>query len=152
MSIVRIAPAALHSIAKEARASIDGCETGGILLGFEGKRAVVTEAGGPGPNAERSRTFFRRDLEHAEALAERAFLLDGSQWIGDWHTHPAGGSRPSATDLHGYRKILQADSTFPAFLAIIVTPSQTGWDQPTLSPWLIDTDREGRIEIGRRPR
>ena len=139
---LRLSPFAVAAIRKEAAASADGRETGGILLGFDAKRGeplVVISAGGPGPRAERAPTFFRRDLQYAERLAEEAFLIDSAQWVGDWHTHPRGGGNPSATDLAGYHQILDQDRTFCVFLAIIVIPGPArGWSEPMLCPWLID--------------
>ncbi len=144
---VRVSPVALRTIKREARASKDGNETGGILLGFGGNTdAVVTQAGGPGPNARRERTFFRRDLEHAERLAEIAFGIDGSQWIGDWHTHPGGGTEPSSTDLEAYRRILKEDPSLAAFITIIVDPG-TADDSARLSPWLVTMESRAKVEL-----
>jgi integrative and conjugative element protein (TIGR02256 family) len=145
--VIRISPAALRSITSEAQESRDGRETGGILLGFESHESrIVKQAGGPGPGAERSASFFRRDLAHAEELAKNAFELDGSQWIGDWHTHPMGGGRPSETDLDGYLRILDADPTFAGFLSIIVTPNSS-WDSLNLAPWIVERDARARPAI-----
>jgi integrative and conjugative element protein (TIGR02256 family) len=124
---------------QEARRSTDGKETGGILLGFEAwndRRCWVTQVGDPGPQAERSATRFCRDLEHAERLAEAAYAIDGSQWIGDWHTHPGGPPRLSSTDLRSYREAL-ADSDLEAFLAILLLPGDGGWNEPGAYGWRV---------------
>jgi integrative and conjugative element protein (TIGR02256 family) len=146
---VRLSPAAARSIRREAEASADGRETGGILLGFYSDEVpVITEAGGPGPKAYRSASYFRRDLDYAEQLADAAYRLDGSEWIGDWHTHPLGGGCPSGTDLSGYRSILRADPSLRAFLAVIVVRSDEGWKEPQLSPWLIQAGEESEADLG----
>jgi integrative and conjugative element protein (TIGR02256 family) len=124
---------------QEARRSADGKETGGILLGFEhwrDQRCWVTQVGDPGPKAERSATRFCRDLDHAERLAEAAYAVDGSQWIGDWHTHPGGPPRLSAIDLKSYRKVL-AESDLSAFLAILLLPGAHGWNGLGVHGWCV---------------
>jgi integrative and conjugative element protein (TIGR02256 family) len=131
-------PAHAHRMMlREARRSADGKETGGILLGFEAwedRRCWVTQIGDPGPKAERSATRFCRDLEHAERLAEAAYAIDGSQWIGDWHTHPGGPPRLSPTDLKSYREVL-AESDLEAFLAVLLLPGRDGWISPAMHAW-----------------
>jgi len=139
----------MSAIHKEAGRSQDGSETGGILLGFEETRSGsfwVTQAGGPGPKAERSPTFFCRDLDHAERLAERAFSIDGSQWIGDWHTHPCGPSALSQVDLRSYRKVL-ANSCLEVFLAILLLPGSAGWLDPRAGAFLVSASEVERIPL-----
>src|SRR5438046_946876 len=54
MMKVVISPIARRLIAREASASVDGRETGGLLLGFDpdrNERIVITQAGDPGPAA-----------------------------------------------------------------------------------------------------
>lgn len=134
---------------QEARRSADGKETGGILLGFErwqDRRCWVTQVGDPGPNAERSATRFCRDLEHAERLAEAAYAIDGSQWIGDWHTHPGGPPRLSTTDLKSYREVM-AESDLNAFLAILLLPGHRGWNRPGVYGWYVTPRRVRPIRI-----
>lgn len=139
---IRLSPVARRFIYREAALSADGNETGGLLLGFDPNEAgemVVTQAGDPGPGAIREPDFFNRDLEHSQALADAAYQLDRSRWIGDWHTHPLGGSAPSVKDMETYRSFLAVeDLDFRVFLAMIVTPDQkTGWDGPDLHGWLV---------------
>lgn len=82
-----------------------GLETGGILLGHQHSdgHLSVTVAGDPGPRAERARRSFRRDADHARALARDGYARDRSVWIGDWHTHVDGPAHPSPVDLRAYR-------------------------------------------------
>jgi integrative and conjugative element protein (TIGR02256 family) len=137
---LRIQPAARESILQLAPESSDGRETGGILLG-RGPDAddvlVVDEAGGPGPNAIRRPDFFLRDRAHAQALADAAWADRKAVWIGDWHTHPMGGTIPSGRDLRTYRGLLAAaELSFQVFLSIIVVPDEArGWELPQLHPW-----------------
>jgi integrative and conjugative element protein (TIGR02256 family) len=105
---IDIAPEARSAIMRLSPESADGSETGGILLGRgpDADGVVRVEiAGEPGPRAERRPDFFLRDLEHARGLAARAWQETGAVWIGEWHTHPMGGARPSATDLGTYARL-----------------------------------------------
>ncbi len=132
----------MATIVREAPASSDGRETGGILLGFDADlamEALVMEAGDPGPRAERRPDFFRRDLEHAQQLADQAFARTTSRWIGEWHTHPHGHLAPSRKDLRTYRGFLRdTELGFDSFVAVIVGPGAHGWTKPRAAAWLIE--------------
>lgn len=139
---VRLSAAAERSIRCHACASEDGRETGGILLGRDpdARRVLeVTEAGGPGPRADRRPDFFLRDLEHARELGRTAWERDRTQWVGEWHTHPAGGSEPSERDISTYWNILDhPDLEFEAFVAVIVTPDcLRAWTRPVVCAWVV---------------
>jgi len=157
---VRIAAPLRERIRLLARASHDGRETGGILLGHGPDREGLIEiahVGDPGPRAERRSDFFLRDLHHSRRLAAQAWLADGSDWIGEWHTHPTGGPRPSLRDLRTYTRILTATPALEVFLALILTPAFDGcWSAPRTSQWLIRVaapEEEGtRVEAARPDR
>lgn len=143
VSRVRIPRPVVAAITSEAAAAADGRETGGILLGSDDGTVVeVRRAGGPGPHADRRASGFRRDLAHAQELALAAWAADGSLWVGEWHTHPAGPARPSATDLATYGGFL-TDPTlrFRRFCAIIVTPANgVDWVWMRMAAWLVTLD------------
>jgi integrative and conjugative element protein (TIGR02256 family) len=146
--VVVISTRVMDGIRDMARESQDGSETGGILLGFEERDGSfwVTEAGGPGPLAERSPTFFCRDLDHADGIAERAFSVDGSQWVGDWHTHPGGPNALSHVDLRSYREVL-VNSDLEVFLAILLRPGLNGWRRPRATAFAVSASRVQPIPI-----
>lgn len=125
---VTLMPAAVDSIKTYATASCDGLESGGLLLGhLYNDRVVVNYAGGPGPGAVRESTRFVRDLAFAQELAQAAWKLDRSIWIGEWHTHPKCSAAPSDIDMQTYAKHLNdPDLTLPTFLSLIVIPHPTG--------------------------
>lgn len=131
----------LSSIMREALRSIDGLEIGGILLGEDvTDRIDIRHAGGPGPNATRGKRTFMRDLDHARRLADSAWSEDGSQWIGEWHTHPAGGLYPSEVDLHSYmRHLHDRELGFDRFVVIIAGFDRSA--QVVLAIWLVERDR-----------
>jgi integrative and conjugative element protein (TIGR02256 family) len=145
MNQVRVTAAATETIAREAAASADGRETGGILLGFDASdlgELLVLEAGDAGPKAERRPDFFRRDLEHARRLADEAYRRTTARWVGEWHTHPRGRLKPSRVDLRTYRGFLADDELhFPLFLSLIVGPAEDGWARPRATAWLIEPRR-----------
>lgn len=119
---------ALDVIRSEAAAAPDGLETGGILLGHIDP-VRVTVAGGPGPGAVRTDSFFLRDLQYSQALAAREAAVSGAQWVGEWHTHPTGPPHPSPTDLSTYQRIQQNPDTglSGGVLSLIVVPREIGW-------------------------
>ncbi|WP_350349066.1 Mov34/MPN/PAD-1 family protein [Agromyces sp. G08B096] len=138
---VSITDAALTAITREAPRSLDGLETGGILLGTDTADGVlIRHAGDAGPSAARGERTFLRDLDHARQFAESAWVEDGSQWIGEWHTHPTGELAPSDVDLNSYmRHLHDPDLGFDQFVAIIA-----GLDSSSriiVSTWLIERNR-----------
>lgn len=134
---VTLTTGAASSIAEYAPASIDGLETGGLLLGhIDTDRVVVQFAGGPGPAALREPTRFQRDLDHARMLAAAAWKLNGSIWLGEWHTHPNSSAAPSDTDMQTYQQHLtDPDLTLPSFLSLIAIA--TDWTSPDVFAWTI---------------
>jgi integrative and conjugative element protein (TIGR02256 family) len=137
-TMIRISPRALAVITAETAARFGPEETGGILLGHDlGHQILVTAAGDPGPGATHTPTRFRRDLAYAGKLADAAYEHDHSVWVGDWHTHPRGPTRPSRYDLRTYRRFLQdPELDFDRFLALIVTPARPS-NAPSLTAWLV---------------
>ncbi len=139
---VAVDSTAVETIRRQAQESADGRETGGLLLGFgpaDDGGVRVIGAGGPGPTADRRPDFFLRDLEYARGLARDAWVEGGAEWVGEWHTHPTGGCRPSKTDLATYIRLLRNPRLrFDLFVSIVVTPhpAQT-WEDPLLALWLI---------------
>ena len=137
--MIRVHQAALDMIGQVARASQDGLETGGVLLGHDrGDLVEITVAGDPGPAAERQPTRFRRDLANAQQLGDDAFEADGSVWLGEWHTHPMGLTTPSELDLRSYAEMLaDPELGFTRFVCFIITAGDAAWTTPLLWPWVV---------------
>jgi integrative and conjugative element protein (TIGR02256 family) len=134
---VVLAASAHASIEAVCAEATDGLETGGILLGHQHAdgHLTVTVAGDPGRRAERRRRSFRRDHDHAQALAGAAYAHDRRVWVGDWHTHPLGPEHPSPVDLRSYGDVLSdQDLGFEMFLSIIAVPSTP---RPLLWSWIV---------------
>jgi integrative and conjugative element protein (TIGR02256 family) len=84
-------------------------ETGGILLGYRVSPAeiVITDAIGPGPDADHRRTGFDPDADWQAAELARRYDATNRRvhYLGDWHTHPGGTSTLSRTDRRTLREI-----------------------------------------------
>lgn len=148
---VVIGRSALQSIRAEARASLDGRETGGVLLGPRSFSSLdplrIVDAGGPGANAVREVGSFGPDHGHDIALEhEYARWLGGDGGPrGHWHTHPdPDGHAPSTEDLNAWRG--HADlKAIPVYVGVIATPHPAqSWDLPQLTAWVLRTDHRGR--------
>lgn len=133
-----------RAIASWAVASDDGLETGGALFGVERSDGTleIRHASDAGPNAERRRDFFARDLAYTDEHADRLFALDGSQWVGEWHTHPHADLLPSALDMTTYiHHLADEELGFQRFASIIVG-SRDGGTRAML--WVV----EGCVAVG----
>ena len=87
-------------------------ETGGMLVGYRtselvGAEIVVTGLIGAGPEAKRTRNRFEPDGKWQQERLEETYMKSGrvTTYLGDWHSHPRGGTRPSATDRTTYRRV-----------------------------------------------
>ncbi|MGY1810640.1 Mov34/MPN/PAD-1 family protein [Blastococcus sp. SYSU D00669] len=140
MTRVLMTRPALRALVGFAAESADGRETGGIVLGRDGGLGGdlhVRHCGDAGAGAARHERRFSRDVVHAQALADAAAATDGSEWIGEWHTHLVDLPAPSATDLWTYRQLLDdPDTGLTRLLSLIVLPdADTGWQRPALFAW-----------------
>ncbi|TXK11139.1 hypothetical protein FVP99_17815 [Microbacterium wangchenii] len=133
---------ALRVIVDTIRDSDDSLETGGALFGPD-TADVIEHATTPGPGAVHRPGFFSRDLAYTESEAARLYRLDGSQWIGEWHTHPSMRLHPSELDVSTYaRHLLDPELRFQLFLALICSTSEP----IRIAAWRVQIDG-GRIEV-----
>ena len=152
MTGVTLTGRAYRQLVIEARSAEDGNETGGLLLGCDlgmGPGFVVRLCGDPGPNAFRQPTNFMRDLAHSTMLAEHAAEIDGSVWIGEWHTHLAELPMPSTYDLLTYRALLaDREVGFPRLLSLIVLAAEDGsWSAPRVFAWSISANSVRQLPL-----
>jgi integrative and conjugative element protein (TIGR02256 family) len=83
-------------------------ESGGPIFGYATDEAVVvTRVFGPGPGARHRPTRFSANPAWIEACIDEVFAsTDGKEcYLGDWHSHPLGGSSPSGSDITAVRSI-----------------------------------------------
>jgi integrative and conjugative element protein (TIGR02256 family) len=88
-------------------------ETGGLLLGHRvdhhGLDAVAVRVIGPGPKARHERYGFEPDATWQAEQVATAWTQDNTlEYLGDWHTHPAGTTRFSPLDLAAAQTIAAA--------------------------------------------
>lgn len=97
---------AYRSIVAECR-SVDGTETGGILIGkkIDEQRIVVPFSLGPGLKAKKSRYRFSPDVQWQQSRMERLFHMFGVDFVGSYHRHLGNDGRPSHLDLKTARQI-----------------------------------------------
>lgn len=110
-------------------------ETGGVLLGYfrngEADRIQVTEQVGPGPEARHQRHRFDPDGDwQAEKVAEHYARSDRLEsYLGDWHSHPDCGGKPSALDRSTAKKIADCEEArAPRPLIVILHGEPGNWN------------------------
>src|SRR4051812_12904067 len=107
---VLAAPRVLEFISQETlRYDNQGLETGGILVGcwLEDDTVYLVGATGSGPRAEHAQYSFAVDTDFANAELNRIRQsYPGSDYVGEWHKHPATLERPSQGDLMTARELL----------------------------------------------
>lgn len=109
-------------------------ETGGVLAGFinETGDIVVTNASGPGPKAEKSSTYFKKDIVYCQQFLDDLFINSNKQivYIGEWHSHPNEKNQPSGTDIKSLEDVAVQKEYLTDMPAMIIfsnngTPSVT---------------------------
>lgn len=92
----------------------DADETGGRILGTykdQGNVLTVTVNGviEPGPNADRTATYFKQDGTYQERVFRQVEEREPSvEHLGNWHTHHVNGLRQlSDGDIDTYRRIVE---------------------------------------------
>ena len=85
------------------------CETGGVLLGYwtGDDDPVVTHGLGPGPDAMHCEERFKPDHDYHVSEIARLYKASNRRlhYLGDWHSHPAGGGWLSELDRTCLRSI-----------------------------------------------
>jgi integrative and conjugative element protein (TIGR02256 family) len=142
---VRIAASAADEMSRLMRRHSPS-ETGGILVGriAATKRTIYVTRLVPAPPDSRGTPWiFTRGTERLPETLDRVHLRTGGllTYVGEWHTHPMGGSDLSDTDKHAVislRSIL--DNVGLPTLVTIVTPDETRPHlfEPTSPPIVVD--------------
>jgi integrative and conjugative element protein (TIGR02256 family) len=99
-----------------------GAETGGILVGRNiGRDIEVTDASDPGPNAKQTATHFLRDTAYCREFLARCYKENGTDYVGEWHSHVVGLRTLSAGDINTLIGILiDPDYDFVSFVILLV--------------------------------
>jgi integrative and conjugative element protein (TIGR02256 family) len=125
-------------------------EAGGILLGsYRGRDMEVTGMTWPGPSDQRNMfSFTRVDPTHQHASDNAWRESTGTvTYVGEWHTHPYGGVRPSSTDLRSWRS--EARRCERPMVFALVVPGE--WGLFVAAPRLLwaSSARLQMLEVGR---
>jgi integrative and conjugative element protein (TIGR02256 family) len=107
-------------------------EAGGVLVGYWGEsdEVVITNTTGSGPRAIHRRYDFSPDAEYQEAEIARFYEESGGAhtYLGDWHTHPRGGTYLSQRDVRTLRKISTfADARAPMPIMAVLAGGEPKW-------------------------
>lgn len=112
-------------------------ETGGILVGrmfviSAGLVLVVVGASGPGAHADHQWNTYAPDTTTHQSFLHiwwRRYAAYHVDYVGEWHTHPAGANHPSHGDTVQVRQILHdPDYVLPhGMFTPIVTREYTTW-------------------------
>jgi integrative and conjugative element protein (TIGR02256 family) len=90
-------------------------ESGGVLLGYcypsRHEPIRVISQIGPGPNARHRPHRFDPDGHWQDEEISKAYEASGRKlsYLGDWHSHPRGGGRPSKLDRSTARSIARCE-------------------------------------------
>lgn len=110
-----------------------GKETGGILVGqyTEDLRCAHILAASPAPRDSHSGpTWFYRGVRRLQRWLDVVWARQHQYYLGEWHFHPQGGSRPSSTDILQMEQIAASpDYHCPEPILIIIGGDVTRkWD------------------------
>lgn len=137
--LVQLPRAAIEAIFNECdRFNVD--ETGGRILGTyrEGAADLRMAVNGiiePGPNAQRSQTYFKQDGAYQELIFRQIEEhVPEVEHLGNWHTHHVNGLKHlSGGDIDTYRRTVEHHNhNTNFFYALLVTeklPGRTGLDR-----------------------
>ena len=105
-------------------------ETGGILMGYWSKsngEVVITNATGPGPQAEHSLNYYMPDnkWQHEEAI--RIYEKINVEYLGDWHSHPYTSDYLSLSDRRTLRTISRHNNSRVKFPLMLILHGQDAW-------------------------
>jgi len=109
-------------------------ETGGRILGKyqgHGNRLGISVTGiiEPGPNAQRTQTYFKQDGAYQEQVFRRIEDTEPTiEHLGNWHTHHVNGLRHlSGGDIDTYRRtVAHHNHNTDFFYALLVTEKLRG--------------------------
>ena len=128
-------------------------ETGGLLVGYVARDAVITRIIGPGPKAMHLRDRFVPDYDYQEAaVAEIYHASRGSEtYLGDWHTHPSNGLYLSPLDVSTLKRIARDPSGRASRPLMLVASQQADGVRWDLGVWQYAPRWFSRSAVARRP-
>jgi len=149
--------AAIEAVFDECdRYNVD--ETGGRILGnykAQGARLGITVSGiiEPGPNAQRTQTYFKQDGAYQERVFRQIEDREPEiEHLGNWHTHHVNGLQHlSGGDIDTYRRtVAHHNHNIDFFYALLVTeknPKRTGLERYVFKSYLLRRGDDRVYEI-----
>lgn len=105
-------------------------ETGGMLFGYQADNAdyVICSIVGPGPRAIHRRYSFIPDADYQQSELEKLHRLSRGRgtYLGDWHTHTAGGAELSVKDKKTLARIAKESTGCSVSPVMLVLASCSG--------------------------
>ncbi|AIC93178.1 Mov34/MPN/PAD-1 family protein [Shouchella lehensis] len=99
-------------------------ETGGILIGkysTDLKKAIIKEIITEPQDSTSTTTSFFRGTEGLQKLLDESWKREELYYLGEWHYHPLGNTKPSNQDVSEMKKIMTNQSyNCPEPILIIV--------------------------------
>jgi integrative and conjugative element protein (TIGR02256 family) len=140
----------LREMVREARDHAPQ-ETGGMLIGYRTSELadaeiVVTGLIGAGPEARRTRNRFEPDGPWQQEQLERIYAQSGrvTTYLGDWHSHPRGGTRLSAIDRATYQRVASdRKARAPHPLVLIIGLRR----KPLIGAYTVDESRFRGLDV-----
>ena len=154
---LEIPSAAIEAIFNECdRYNVD--ETGGRILGTyraDGRALDIAVNGviEPGPNAQRTQTYFKQDGAYQERIFRQVEeRVPAVEHLGNWHTHHVNGLRHlSDGDIQTYRRTVEhAHHNIDFFYALLVTekvPRKTGLQRYIFKNYVMRRGDENVYEV-----
>lgn len=125
-------------------------ETGGLLLGYDDPataQVVIRQVVGPGPRAAHGLSRFFPDHDYHRRETARIYASSGriTSYLGDWHSHPGGGTALSPTDRRTLARIARAQTArAPRPIMIVLAGTPLPAD---ISPLPYGDDAEWRVGV-----
>lgn len=123
-------------------------EVGGVLVGYwvDPTEVVITDVVEAGPAATHSRVGFSPDADYQERRIAELYEASGRYhtYLGDWHSHPAGGLSLSSTDRKTARRIAHTRTARCPRPLMVVLAGQDDWH---VAAWVGGKNRLGRIVL-----
>lgn len=129
---VRLPERVLLAMRREAERHFPA-ESGGVLLGYvdpgDHKHIQVLKQVGPGPKAVHQSHRFEPDGKWQAKRIAAAYRNSDTlvRYLGDWHSHPRSGGKPSSLDRSTAAKIAaepRSQTAHPLMLILHGTPKE----------------------------
>lgn len=131
-------------------------ETGGILMGYWSdpyREVVITNATGPGPQAEHASGYYKPDnkWQHGEAI--KIFEKLSVEYLGDWHSHTYPSAFLSRDDIRTLKIIARYKQSQVPYPLMLILHDVDQWDltiwkfSPTMWTRIFPTGKVESMDI-----